>query len=328
VIDGKNLKMKIKVKKDEVDTTRTVQGNPYIIKKQTESTLIVQDGETIVISGLTKQTILGSNSGIPGLKDIPGLGGSSRRTVSQRRSRKSSCSSHRTSSRCRLRVRLRRRRCRRDNPPCRKNRLNNPPCRKIRFVPVRFPENKGMSYYKLLELNSEPFSNSPEPDLFYQAPQYVQCLQKLEISIRLRRGLNVVMGDVGTARPPFRGCSSGSSAAREMSRCISCSIPTSTAPSSFSPPSPGCSGSTLGGGIERVAAQGKHQGLSFPSRIHKDRVIVLIIDEGQRLPPFCIELLREFLNYETNTSKLLQIVLFAQKEFKKSSMNTPISPTA
>jgi len=74
VIDGKNLKMKIKVKKDEVDTTRTVQGNPYIIKKQTESTLIVQDGETIVISGLTKQTILGSNSGIPGLKDIPGLG--------------------------------------------------------------------------------------------------------------------------------------------------------------------------------------------------------------------------------------------------------------
>jgi len=74
VIDGKNLKMKIKVKKDEVDTTRTVQGNPYIIKKQTESTLIVQDGETIVISGLTKQTILGSNSGIPGVKDIPGLG--------------------------------------------------------------------------------------------------------------------------------------------------------------------------------------------------------------------------------------------------------------
>ena len=74
VIDGKNLKMKIKVKKDEVDTTRTVQGNPYIIKKQTESSLIVQDGETIVISGLTKQTTTLSNTGLPGLKDIPGLG--------------------------------------------------------------------------------------------------------------------------------------------------------------------------------------------------------------------------------------------------------------
>jgi type IV pilus assembly protein PilQ len=74
VIDGKNLKMKIKVKKDEVDTTRTVQGNPYIIKKQTESTLIVQDGETIVISGLTKQTATLNSTGLPGLKDVPGLG--------------------------------------------------------------------------------------------------------------------------------------------------------------------------------------------------------------------------------------------------------------
>ena len=74
VIDGKNLKMKIKVKKDEVDTTRTVQGNPYIIKKQTETTLIVQDAETVVISGLTKQRNLMSDAGFPGLKDIPGFG--------------------------------------------------------------------------------------------------------------------------------------------------------------------------------------------------------------------------------------------------------------
>jgi type IV pilus assembly protein PilQ len=74
VIDGKHLKMKIKVKKDQVDPTRTVQGNPYIIKKQTETNLIVQDSETIVISGLTKQQISTSNSGIPGLKDIPGIG--------------------------------------------------------------------------------------------------------------------------------------------------------------------------------------------------------------------------------------------------------------
>ena len=74
VIDGKNLKMKIKVKKDEVDSTRTVQGNPYIIKKQTETTLIVQDAETVVISGLTKQRSLMSNAGFPGLKDIPGFG--------------------------------------------------------------------------------------------------------------------------------------------------------------------------------------------------------------------------------------------------------------
>ena len=74
VIDGKNLKMKIIVKKDEVDDTRNVQGNPYIYKKQTDTTLIVKDGETIVISGLSKQKSSDSDSGIPGLKDIPALG--------------------------------------------------------------------------------------------------------------------------------------------------------------------------------------------------------------------------------------------------------------
>jgi len=74
VIDDKSIKMKIMVKKDEVDTTRTVLGNPYIYKKQTETTLIVQDGETIVISGLTKNRTSNSESGLPWLMDIPVLG--------------------------------------------------------------------------------------------------------------------------------------------------------------------------------------------------------------------------------------------------------------
>lgn len=74
VIDGQNLKMKIVVQKDEVDPTRAVDGNPYIIKKQTETTLIVQNNETIVISGLTKQRNLENVNGIPWLKEVPVLG--------------------------------------------------------------------------------------------------------------------------------------------------------------------------------------------------------------------------------------------------------------
>ena len=66
--------MKILIKKDEVDSSRNVAGNPYIIKKQTDTTLIVKDGETIVISGLSRQRTSGGDTGIPGLKDIPGLG--------------------------------------------------------------------------------------------------------------------------------------------------------------------------------------------------------------------------------------------------------------
>ncbi|MBW2638437.1 MAG: AAA family ATPase, partial [Deltaproteobacteria bacterium] len=57
-----------------------------------------------------------------------------------------------------------------------------------------------MEYFKILNLIKEPFSNSPEPELFYQSPQHVDCLQKLELAVRLRRGLNVVIGDVGTGK--------------------------------------------------------------------------------------------------------------------------------
>jgi type IV pilus assembly protein PilQ len=74
IIDDENLKLEILVKKDEVDTSNTVSGNPFINKKQTKTTLIVRDNETVVISGLTKKLSSGSESGVPGLKDVPILG--------------------------------------------------------------------------------------------------------------------------------------------------------------------------------------------------------------------------------------------------------------
>lgn len=74
LIDAENLKMNILVNKDEVDFTRAVSGNPLIIKKKTETTLISRDGETIVISGLTRKRLTKDDYGIPGLQDVPGLG--------------------------------------------------------------------------------------------------------------------------------------------------------------------------------------------------------------------------------------------------------------
>ena len=74
VINGDEMAMRILVTKDEVDFTREVRGNPLIRTKQTETNLVVRSGETIVISGLTKQTEDTMDRGVPGLKDLPGLG--------------------------------------------------------------------------------------------------------------------------------------------------------------------------------------------------------------------------------------------------------------
>ncbi len=74
LIDAEHMRLNILVNKDEVDFTRSVQGNPLIIKKKTETALISRDGETIVISGLTRKRLSAEDAGIPGLQDVPGLG--------------------------------------------------------------------------------------------------------------------------------------------------------------------------------------------------------------------------------------------------------------
>ena len=74
VIDNKTLKMYINVHKDEADFSQTVLGNPTIITKNAETNIIQLDGQTIVIGGLNKETTARSDTGVPYLEDIPGLG--------------------------------------------------------------------------------------------------------------------------------------------------------------------------------------------------------------------------------------------------------------
>ena len=57
-----------------------------------------------------------------------------------------------------------------------------------------------MSYYRLLGLDREPFSTSPDPAFFYQSEKHRSILANLLIEFRLRRGLSVVLGDIGTGK--------------------------------------------------------------------------------------------------------------------------------
>lgn len=72
IIDEQYIKLNILIQKDEVDESREVDGNYFILKKKTETTLIARDGETVVISGLSKQRSYRNEDGIPYLKDLPG----------------------------------------------------------------------------------------------------------------------------------------------------------------------------------------------------------------------------------------------------------------
>ncbi len=74
VISSDQVKLKIEANKDEVDLTRTVAGNPFIIKKLASTNLVVENGATVVIAGLSKESRSQRREGVPLLQDVPGLG--------------------------------------------------------------------------------------------------------------------------------------------------------------------------------------------------------------------------------------------------------------
>jgi general secretion pathway protein A len=174
-----------------------------------------------------------------------------------------------------------------------------------------------MDYYSILNLDSEPFSNSPDPEYFYHSRQHLDCLQKLELSLHLRRGLNVIIGAVGTGKTTLcRQLIRKFAQRKEMETHL------------ILDPTFKDAGDFLGTVAAQLSGKKPQEGTTdwqtkefikhslFRKGVDQKKTTVLIIDEGQKIPLFCLELLREFLNYETNESKLLQIVIFAQNEFE------------
>lgn len=172
-----------------------------------------------------------------------------------------------------------------------------------------------MDYFQILDLDREPFSNSPDPDFFYRSVGHARCLQQLELAIRLRRGLNVVAGEVGTGKTTLcRELLRRFAAEEEMVTCLVLD-PQAATPLAFQQMLLGALGAGYPPELEERAAQERLKTVIHRIAVDENRTLVLIIDEGQKLPAFGLEILRELLNYETNTHKLLQIVIFAQREF-------------
>ncbi|MBN2439082.1 MAG: AAA family ATPase [Deltaproteobacteria bacterium] len=186
-----------------------------------------------------------------------------------------------------------------------------------------------MDYFQILNLIREPFSNSPEPDLFYQSPKHVRCLQNLELAVRLRRGLNVVLGQVGTGKTTlcrrliaqFAGTNQDNDAMEThllMDPAFSTSLEfLTTVAMGFGIAGKQKTEAAADSDVTDWQLKEKIKDHLFKKGVEEEKIVILIIDEGQKLPDFCLEILREFLNYETNENKLLQIIIFAQPEFQQ-----------
>jgi general secretion pathway protein A len=171
-----------------------------------------------------------------------------------------------------------------------------------------------MSYYKVLGFGKEPFSTSPDPEFFYESRAHEAVLTNLMIELRLRRGLSVVLGDVGTGKTTLSrkliqllrsndgivfniildpGFDSVELFLTKIARNFELALP------------PHATIIDVQEALERFL---------FQKGVVEGKTVVLIVDEAQKLNEVTLEALRVLLNYETNEYKLLQLILLGQLE--------------
>lgn len=172
-----------------------------------------------------------------------------------------------------------------------------------------------MSYYSIMGLEKEPFSTSPDPNFFYDSNQHHSALIRLMIEIRLKRGLSLVLGDVGTGKTTLSRKIFQMLKEREDILFFMILDPTfeteqlflesliRTFKISLSTPTPSV-----------LDFKEAIKDYLFQNAVERNKTIVLLVDEAQKLNTISLEILRVLLNYETNEFKLLQVIMLGQLE--------------
>lgn len=181
-----------------------------------------------------------------------------------------------------------------------------------------------MSYFKVLGFDKEPFSTSPDPAFFYLSREHETALTNIIIELRLRRGLSVILGDVGTGKTTL-----SRKLIQELKSRQDLIFHMILDPS-FENESLLLTSLIRNFEIDATANADTGNILNlreslerflFQKGVTENITVVLIVDEAQKLSEGSLETLRVLLNYETNEYKLMQLVLLGQVELHSKIMN-------
>lgn len=171
---------------------------------------------------------------------------------------------------------------------------------------------------------TDPFSISPNPHFLFQTQNVKAILYQARSTIEKRQGLVTLLSPVGCGKTTILRYLWGELDARRDT--TTCFVPTPNFPSVFAMVK------TIAQTFKLEPERSLQAQLdTFHEYLVKEyqegRNVCLLIDEGQILKDPFLEMLRSFLNFESNYAKLIQLVIAGQLEMWdrfKSKKNEPI----
>lgn len=168
-------------------------------------------------------------------------------------------------------------------------------------------------YLRRFGLRKPPFHVTPDPDFLFLSPGHREAIASILYGVEQRKGLVVIAGEVGVGKTTvLRSYLQKADADRfrfisliDMRTSFRNLVLTINRGLGLSPSSEDL--------FELVPAL--HEALLKENRM--GRTVALLIDEAQNMPVEALENLGVLSNLETNTQKLIQIVLCGQPELEK-----------
>lgn len=168
-------------------------------------------------------------------------------------------------------------------------------------------------YKAFFGLKEIPFSIAPNPEYLYMSERHKEALAHLLFGLNETGGFVLLTGEVGTGKTT-------------VSRCLLSQIPDNTQIAFILNPTltewellaTVCDEFNINYDAEKASIKTLTDAIKlFLQQQHElNNKCLLIIDEAQHLRPEVLEQLRLLTNLETNTKKLLQVILIGQPELQ------------
>jgi general secretion pathway protein A len=167
-------------------------------------------------------------------------------------------------------------------------------------------------YEDYFGFSEKPFDLTPDPKYLYLSPKHKEVLAHLVFGLQENNGFLKIVGEVGTgkttiSRSFLSQLDSGFNIAYIFNPCLNSVELIQTINSELGIPSDSESRKELIDILNAFLLEERKKG----------KRVVLIIDEAQDLETPVLEQLRLLSNLETNTQKLIQIILIGQPELDK-----------